>query len=365
MRTSLKKLSKFIGGRFFRNLLFWAFLLLLTISGRNISLDKNAGWYYMFLAATTLQMLILTYTNNLVLVPRLLVKRKIILYVLAVLALTTIISISYTLTIKLALSHFPVLKVQQIASIHVPVSTTWSIEVIMQEVFEGYFFGFLLWILIFTMAWYMTDYARQARIAEEARKKQMEAELSFLRNQMNPHFLFNTLNNIYGLTLKKSDKAPLAVMELSQIMRYILYESDMQLTTFEKEKEIMEAYINLELLRLNNDNDVHITILSDDSCLIPPLLWLPVLENVFKHGTRFITDKHYIEYRFIIAAKKLMIYSKNTYKTVLKKTDDNETGGIGLSNLRKRLTMLYPGKHQIHAYEENDYFITEVNILLA
>ena len=92
---------------------------------------------------------------------------------------------------------------------------------------------------------------------QEVLKKQVEIELDFLKNQINPHFLFNTLNNLYGLTLKKSDHAPDAILKLSMILRYMLYESNVDAIAFEKEKEIMQAYIDLELLRMEKGHDFH------------------------------------------------------------------------------------------------------------
>src|SRR6185437_14342472 len=166
------------------------------------------------------------------------------------------------------------------------------------------FMDALLWIVTlalilfqFTMAWYMTDHAKQQKAIEAAKKKQVEAELNFLKSQINPHFLFNTLNNLYALAIKHSDKTPDTILKLSAILRYLLYESNVENISFEKEKEIMQAYIALELLRLSNSNNFTFSISSDNKCNIPPLLWVPVLENVFKHGTRIISDNNFVDYR--------------------------------------------------------------------
>jgi LytS/YehU family sensor histidine kinase len=218
---------------------------------------------------------------------------------------------------------------------------------------------------MFTMAWYMNDYSKQEKLVEETRKKQIETELSFLKSQINPHFLFNTLNNLYSLALKKSDTAPEAILKLSVILRYLLYDSNTEEVSFDKEKEIMQAYIDLELLRLADNDQLHFSISADNSCKVPPLLWLPVLENVFKHGTRFISTECFVDYRFMIQNNMLTIYAKNRYKNAAPSVESDKVGGIGLSNLRKRLNILYPQKHKINIMQDEDYYVTEVQVALT
>jgi LytS/YehU family sensor histidine kinase len=147
----------------------------------------------------------------------------------------------------------------------------------------------------------------------------------------------------------------------------MLYESNSNETSFEKENEIMQAYIDLELLRITKKNGLQFHIESDKDYNIPPLLWVPVLENIFKHGTRFISKEYNIEYRFIIHQGSLSIYSKNTFKqaNAENEIESEKKGGIGLDNLKKRLALLFPGKHVLYSGKEDDYFITNVLIQLA
>jgi len=209
----------------------------------------------------------------------------------------------------------------------------------------------------------MHDHARQRKAMLLVQQKQTETELNFLRAQINPHFLFNTLNNLYALALRKSDKSPDAILKLSSILRYLLYDANTANASFEKEKEIMEAYIDIESLRLDNSTRLHIHISADEPYQVPPLLWLPVLENVFKHGTRIISEDNPVEFRFEIINNKLIIYSKNKEKMLVK--TDEEHGGIGLTNLQKRLALLYPGRHHLSVSQEDNYYISEVKIDLA
>jgi LytS/YehU family sensor histidine kinase len=209
----------------------------------------------------------------------------------------------------------------------------------------------------------MHDYWRQQEIIKETLQKQLETELSFLKNQINPHFLFNTLNNLYALALQKSDAAPDAILKLSSILRYILYESDTPTVSFEKEKEIMQAYIELELLRLSDKEQLHFNITTDKPYDLPPLLWLPVLENVFKHGTRTMSEKNPVEFNFEIKNGRLSVYSKNNDKMLV--GSNGQPGGVGLNNLKKRLELLYPNKHRFETKSENNFYVAQIQIDLS
>ena len=209
----------------------------------------------------------------------------------------------------------------------------------------------------------MHDHARQRQAALLAQQRQLQTELDFLKAQINPHFLFNTLNNLYALALKKSAQSPDAILKLSAILRYLLYDSNTSTVSFDKEKEIMEAYIDIELLRLDSSELVAISIEADQPYQIPPLLWLPILENVFKHGTRTMAEGNAVSFRFEILQNTLTIYAQNKEKLV--SNVQPEQGGIGLSNLGKRLELLYPGKHTLAISRENNDYISQLTIALA
>ncbi len=357
----MQSIFRFLGSRLFRNILFWFFAASMIVNNRQKGYPYNTISYYTYIAISSAIILTLTYTNNLLLVPRLLVKKKYVQYFGIVLAMLLILATSQTVTIKQALQHFPVLKVQQVSFISVPITSNWTWNSVSAEI-SSYFFGFGLWVFVFTMAWYMNDYRRQQKISQQAVKKQVEAELSFLKDQLNPHFLLNTLNNMYGLALIKSDKTPEVILQLSSILRYFLYESNVERISFDKEKKLMQAYIDLELLRLSSKAHLTFFIDADNAYNIPPLLWLPILENVFKHGTRYIADEHYIDYKFIIYSNTLSIRSRNGYKPGAQK---EEEGGIGLTNLKKRLEILYPGKHTITTNAEENIYSIDIDIQLT
>jgi len=363
----MQKLTGYLKSRLALNIYFWALAIILSFylnfhtSGRHY--EYPAVWYYLFRTITVVLLIALVYVNNLILVPRYFIKKRYWQYFLSVVLFAYIISLGYAALFEWLDIHFPKIEMEDISifsAVRDDVDIKWKLWI------EGvsWLFTMAITISFFTIAWYMHDYSRQKRLSEEAHRKQTEAELNFLKSQINPHFLFNTLNNLYTLTLKKSDYALDIVAKLSSILRYMLYESNSSETSFEREKEIMQAYIDLELLRITNKNGFRFHIESDRDYDIPPLLWVPVLENVFKHGTRFISPEYDIEYRFIIHKGNLSIYSKNTCLPA-DTTNSNEKGGIGLENLKKRLALLFPAKHVLYSGKEGDYFITNVLIQLA
>ncbi len=351
------KILKAVTGRLARNIYFWALLIYTRTAD-----PTHTRWQTAITLILILLLAILTYTNNLVLVPRFLAKKKNWQYFILAVPLCFFISFCYELTLKLMLHYFPHYTVDSV-SLFVGHRTTGilTFSAVINEMEIG---GAVSMLIIFTMAWYLTDYGRKQKAMEEAKKKQIEAELLFLKGQINPHFLFNTLNNLYGLCLSKSDNSADAVLKLSAILRYLLYESNSEKVPFSKEKEIMLAYIDLELLRLSERDNLNFSITSDSDRSIPPLLWLPVLENVFKHGTRLLDDAYTIDYSFALQHDLLTIYSKNNYDTRNNNNGLEKSGGIGLNNLKHRLEILYPGKYIIETNRDDEYYIAKVEINL-
>lgn len=365
MSAMWHKVFTWIQSRLGRNIIFWVLFLGEWWYEVPIPKDYPAAWYILFRMVYTLLVLILTYGNNLFLVPRFLAKKKYWQYLVLAISATYFMSFCIALNFNIMGQRFPKMKIEEISFIttEVPLSYSWK------DMLDGatnYFFFMVEWVFSFNMAWYITNYAKQQKLFEETRKKQVETELAFLKGQMNPHFLFNTLNNIYGLALKKSEQAPETVLKLSSILRYLLYESEVKAVSFEKEKEVMNAYIDLELLRLQDSKNLHFHISADKEYELPPLLWLPVLENAFKHATRVITDNYFIEYHFDIKDNVLEIYSKNNHKGSLAEDDKNEIhGGMGLENLSKRLALLFPGKYSMTSKTGDFYYVTEVKVDLS
>lgn len=360
MKTFFSKVSRFFSLRLFLNILFAA-ILGFIIFGSNIP-HKRILTINFCKTISLVSILLFTYTNNLFLVPKFLAKRKYGVYFLLAFLLVSIYAVLYTTFIEVVLHKYPDIQAYQIVFLSVPLEIKWTVSTIIYGSI-GYAITYAIWLLVLTMAWYVHDYSRQQKLLAGIQKKQLETELSFLKNQINPHFLFNTLNNLYALALQKSDAAPDAILKLSSILRYLLYESNTHTVSFEKEKEIMQAYIDIELLRLDQTDRLQFIITADKPYQIPPLLWLPLLENIFKHGTRTIAGDNQVVFHFEIKDNVLSVYSKNKEKMLAK--SNAEKGGIGLKNLEKRLELLFPGKHSLSTLQENNAYISQMKIDLS
>lgn len=181
---------------------------------------------------------------------------------------------------------------------------------------------------------------RLKQVTQQLLLEKKEAELNYLKAQTNPHFLFNTLNNIYSLARDKSDLAPESVLRLSKILRYMLYETSGDFISMEKELKIIDDYIALEKLRY--DESLHITFKKDIEDLnlgIPPLLLLPLIENAFKHGVAESRDHPYIDMELSVQLQQLNFMIRNSAEPLSGQAEVREN--IGLSNLRRQLTLLY------------------------
>ncbi len=192
-------------------------------------------------------------------------------------------------------------------------------------------------------------------------KENMEAQLKVLKAQIHPHFLFNTLNNIYSYTRNNSPVASKMLMELSDILRYILYEGDLQRVALTKELKLLRDYIALEQLRYGNKLEVTVSYPSNaEQYFIAPLLLLPFVENCFKHGTSTMLENPWVSLQLYISNDVLhmkLLNGKTEQATVQKP-------GIGLQNVKERLRLLYPGEHELQIINEHDVFIVNLKITL-
>jgi sensor histidine kinase YesM len=189
-------------------------------------------------------------------------------------------------------------------------------------------------------------------------EKTREAELQFLRSQINPHFLFNTLNNIYSLVYEKSDKAPDAILKMSELMRYALYEKKERVSLSQEWSYIL-SLIELQKLRFANPPSVNIRTTGDlDKATIPPYLLIPFIENAFKHGDFKSTDVS-LDIELTVMDSGLNFSITNPVGHIQKDT----AGGIGLENVRKRLFLLFPDRHKLQTLESAGKFSVHLKLI--
>lgn len=207
-----------------------------------------------------------------------------------------------------------------------------------------------------TGTWYSNEKERK-----EMENQKLTAELMLLKSQINPHFFFNTLNSIYSLAIQKSTKTPEAIVKLSEIMRYIIYEADKNLVPLKKELEYIRNYVELQRLRLMANVKVNYTIEGIyNDIMVEPLLFLPFIENAFKHGIDYTRDCE-IKIKFVIASDLLLFTVENPLVQQSKK-QPSDSSGIGLANTKKRLQLLYPDSHELKVTQTDDYFIVELSL---
>lgn len=215
----------------------------------------------------------------------------------------------------------------------------------------------LLWLIIGGLFRFFSDWLKKREIYNKLEKQNLESELALLRNQINPHFLFNTIHNIDTLISKNPEKASKSLIKLSDIMRYMLNETKNRFVQLSKEIEYLNNFFLLQKLRISNPRSIHWKVVgSPENIEIPPMLFIPFLENAFKHGDT--DDNNQISASLNISRNLIKFSCANT---ILKgDLDKDNISGIGLETIKRRLELLYPDKHNLKITEENDIF--EVNL---
>jgi len=204
--------------------------------------------------------------------------------------------------------------------------------------------------------WWLKQLETQELISSKA-----NAELQLLKAQVHPHFLFNTLNNIYSFILTSSAKAPELVKKLSNLLHYIIYECNQGHVSLQKEITMIQNYISLETVRYGEQFDITIDITGDYSKKkIAPLLLLPFVENSFKHGTSKMLSRPWVSLNIIVDENRMYFMLNNSRPQEY--INPSRNGGIGLSNVQKRLQLLYPRKHELKITSEPEHFTVLLEI---
>lgn len=217
------------------------------------------------------------------------------------------------------------------------------------------FFIFLSTALKFGVDWFLNE-----RVQRDLENQRLSAELAFLKSQINPHFLFNSLNSIYSLAYQKSDTTPEAILKLSEIMRYMLYESNDNKVELAKELQYLQNYIDLQKIRFGNKAFVELKITGEvGEQKIVPLLLIAFIENAFKHGVANDPNMP-IVLLINLDGTHLHFYTENK-----KHMNNRDTeGGIGLQNVKRRLDLLYPGKYKLDIKDTQDIYTCELSLVL-
>lgn len=222
------------------------------------------------------------------------------------------------------------------------------------------FFINLFWILgpavVFAMFKYYKNWMNSQTLAQEAERKKLYSELQILKAQLNPHFLFNTFNNLYLLALQKSDKTPVVISKMSDMFHYILYECNAIEVPVSKEIKLIEDYIQLEGLRYADRLSVVFEKEIDNSdCLVPPMLLYTFVENCYKHGCSDDPGNPWIRLALSVKESRLEFIASNSIPATRNHTGDF-SNGVGLANIRRRLELIYPKNHSLEIWKDNGVF---------
>jgi two-component system, LytTR family, sensor kinase len=197
---------------------------------------------------------------------------------------------------------------------------------------------------------------------KELEKEKLNSELAFLKNQVSPHFFFNTLNNIYSLIEINKTDAQDAVMKLSRLMRYLLYESEHSMTPLSHEVNFMKHYIDLMRLRISPKVELKIDLPENDNGLkVPPLLFIPFIENAFKHGISY-REKSFIDIAMQTENNRILFVCRNSVTSGTVASPEENHSGIGLENVKKRLKLLFAGKHELKITKTENEFEVDLKI---
>lgn len=302
---------------------------------------SSRGLYY-FVTSSNLLRMALFYANAHVFIPKLIYRKKYKQFVAVLLLVLAVLLLFDWAFVQLYFTN---------AKYHI-----WN------------FFAFNLPVFIFIMIASTAYRIIRDRVEENQRNKERETEnlkteLSFLRSQVSPHFMFNVLNNMVALARKKSDLLEPSLIKLSQLLRYMLYETDEDKVLLEKEVDYLESYIDLQKQRFGKNVVIKTSFqIAENGYTIEPMLLIPFVENAFKHGTGLVADAE-INVCLKEEAGVLTFQVKNHYREGVEEPKD-KTSGIGLPNVKRRLNLLYEGAHSLSIEKKDGWFSVRLQLNL-
>lgn len=330
--------------RYTLHAVLWVVLFLLPyfIADGEISMHALARSTGNVVHGVSFALLVLfSYVNYFWLVPKLYLSRRYLLYALVVLAWVLIV-----IWLPAVLQPFPAEPPHHRPRHGGP---------------PPFLFGANYNMVLFVISTFLSISIQQRLLLMKIKQEKLNAELLFLKAQINPHFLFNTLNSIYSLAIQKSDETPAAIIQLSELMRYILRDSKSNFVLLQSELDYIQNYIHLQRRRLGQTVAVTYTAPNRvENLQVAPLLLMSFIENAFKHGVNPDKDSS-IVVDIRVEGKELRLYTSNNKVTAVQ---EDAFGGIGLDNAKERLQHLYPGRHTLHIEDSAGRFLVNLTMTL-
>lgn len=320
-------------------IIFLPFVIIYEYRGSGISSEEMKFLYLHTI--TTVFWILLFYSNTSYLIPKFLYERKYILFSIIQFLLFVLIIVSHKIFFELILP-----------------TKNFVLLISLKYNFIPFLFTVLGSIAIKTVS----DRLKADGVATERQSEALKSELAFLRSQINPHFIFNILNNIVALSRLKSKELEPTIMKLSSLMQYMLYESNESQVLLSHEANYLTSYIDLQKQRFGKRLKINFDVdIEDDRHTIEPMLLIPFVENAFKHGMGLVPDPE-IDISLKVAGNKLLFEVKNKYI----EDDDakDKLSGIGLSNVKRRLELLYGPNQELKINKQQDWFTVSLRLNL-
>ncbi len=208
----------------------------------------------------------------------------------------------------------------------------------------------------------MVEWYRQANAISTLEQEKTVTELQLLKQQINPHFFFNTLNNLYAMSLTQDKATPETILQLSELMRYVIYKGQEEVVPLKLEVKYLQGYLDLQKLRLHKPLDLTFTTdIADEDILVPPLLFIILVENAFKHGIEPAGEDSFLHLHLSQQGQTVHFRCHNSLE---KNSPAAEAGGLGLPNLRRRLSVLFPDRHELHLQSSDHDYLAELSLTL-
>lgn len=321
--------SRLIKSKVLQHILFWLLSLLILLNVLRVSAEIHEI-DVIYTIIFHVPILLIVYLNLQVLFPLFLEKGRYFFY-----------SVSVLIAIALGSGFYIIL------------FDSW-----IDYIFTGYYFiayysfwNISLIFVVYVLTTSLLHLARGWFRLQEIEQEKTHAELKALKSQINPHFLFNSLNSIYSLARKNSPKVPEKIVQLSDLMRHIIYESEAELIPLEKEIEMIKNYIELQNLRTSESDKIKLEISGKvENVKIAPLIFFPFVENSYKHGLKSGAEDAFVN-AFISVPDNIVNFEIENSKGLAPSVSETRYNGIGIENVKKRLELIYPGKYKLQIHE--------------
>lgn len=354
---SVSTLDKILSKRLLTHILFWIGVFVLYTQ---VFFNAGVSFWFGFMMNIVLfpSMIGTAYFLNYYQIPRLYERKKYLIFTFSLVLSTYLFTaLARILTIYIA---EPVLGLDQ------PLPDMWAIVLLTPErLIKNYVMSIYIAPLIMLSIKMLKSNAEAKRNTEQLEKEKHLAEINFLKAQIHPHFLFNTLNNLYSLTLQKSDEAPKTVVKLSEMLDYMLYQCNDKKVTIQKEIQLINNYIDLERLRYGDRLDLQFNESIDSPEIqVAPLILLSLIENAFKHGVSGAIQAPFILIDLDVNSEKLMLSVKNSKALQSQEDPTSYKSGIGFSNVKRQLDLIYSDKYELEINDQPETYHVSLSIVL-